>query len=371
MQLSNHLISPEADDSLIDAPTPDKWSAEETKEFLRLREIEPTKRSAVVVTMRDDGISILEWVAHYLALGFEGIFIYSNDNADQSDQLLRLLAEHGTITYIENRTTGKVSPQRKAFEHSIRRLPALRQFNWVFYADSDEFLELPMHGHRIDAAIAELEQRFPEKRPSAVLYYWKWFVSGYLYERSAVPLISRFSFARPHGLFKSLVKLHDVASMQRLHFPDLWEANFMVDARFEPLPNSETPEKIWELVNAPQYYGHGQIRHYWCKSFQEFAVKKRRGDMLSMSANAYSRGFEQFFEWNDAEDSALYEPIDPLFLHAVQRELANLRALPGVSELEQQIVLNFPKLLDSFGGDAGLREIYNANLHKFGLVKND
>ena len=38
--------------------------------------------------MRDEGLVILEWVAHYRALGFDTIVVYTNDNTDGSDDLL-------------------------------------------------------------------------------------------------------------------------------------------------------------------------------------------------------------------------------------------------------------------------------------------
>jgi hypothetical protein len=58
---------------------------------LMLGRIVPGRRVAVVGTMRDDGIYTLEWIAHYRALGFEHLVIYTNDNADGSEVLLRHL----------------------------------------------------------------------------------------------------------------------------------------------------------------------------------------------------------------------------------------------------------------------------------------
>lgn len=79
------LVSPVSDDALVPASLAGNWSAEQSAELEQLVAITPTKKAAVVVAMRDDGVSILEWIAHYRALGFEGIFIYSNDNNDGSD----------------------------------------------------------------------------------------------------------------------------------------------------------------------------------------------------------------------------------------------------------------------------------------------
>jgi hypothetical protein len=52
--------------------------------LLLLRRLHPTKNAAIVVTMRDEGLGLLEWVAFCRAIGIPDIFVYSNDNADGS-----------------------------------------------------------------------------------------------------------------------------------------------------------------------------------------------------------------------------------------------------------------------------------------------
>ncbi len=170
---------------------------------------------------------------------------------DGSDDLLRLLADAGVLTFIENDTTGRFSPQRKAFEHSIRLLPELRDFEWVFYADSDEFLDLEQHGQSVVRMLDALAARFPTNAPSAVCYRWKWFVSGNAFARGPGILLTKFQHGNPHRVFKSIVRLRDVVSMCRLHFPDTREPGFFVDANFEPIPESRNVDEMWNYVNTP------------------------------------------------------------------------------------------------------------------------
>jgi hypothetical protein len=153
--------------------------------------------------------------------------------------------------------------------------------------------------------------------------------------------------------------------MRRLHFPDLRRPNFLVDASLEPISGSEEPEHVWKFSDGPMVYACGAIRHYWCKSFQEFAVKKHRGDSLNMTENVYSREFRSFFEWNGPEAENLYDPVDPLLLGAVERELADLIELPGVADLNRQISEDFVRLLEPFGGDAGLQKIYDRAVRQY------
>ena len=56
---------------------------------------------AIVTSVRNEGLSILEWLAYHRSIGFKSFFIYTNDNTDRSDDLLRILAK-GLVTLIEN-----------------------------------------------------------------------------------------------------------------------------------------------------------------------------------------------------------------------------------------------------------------------------
>lgn len=356
---SNRKISPREDEARLEHHEFALWSEDVRKGFLSALEIKPSRKVAVVVAMRDDGVSILEWVAHYRALGFDGIFVYSNDNADGSDDLLRLLADAGVLTFIESHTTGRFSPQRKAFEHSIRLLPELRDFEWVFYADSDEFLDLEQHGQSVIRMLDALAARFPTSAPSAVCYRWKWFVSGGAFARGPGILLTRFQHGNPHRVFKSIVRLRDVVSMCRLHFPDTREPGFFVDANFEPIPESRNVDDTWNYVNAPIRNEGGYIRHYWNKSFEEFVIKKRRGDALGMAENPYQRDFHLFFDWNGPETPDNKDTPSDFLVHAVKREIARLNQIPGVYELDQRLQNGFAGLIETAGGSAALRAIYD------------
>ena len=345
-------------DEMLLQTSAETWTNLYLLNYLLLSAIRPEKKAAVVVTMRDDGIRIIEWVAHYRALGFDGIFVYSNDNADGSEALLLSLAEAGIITYIRNEISGKVSPQRKAFEHSLKRLPELRRYAWVLYADSDEFLILPArHGHTIHSVVDGAAARYADRLPSAVCYQWKWMVSGNAFSQTPEILIERFQHSRPHVLLKSMVLLRDAMSMKPLHFPTCEPGSFFVDSALVEIPQSRSVNQsmVWQYGGLE--YSGGQVNHYWHKSFTEYAVKKRRGDLVEDAD--YSYEFGRFFEWNGPESDANRDMCPELLLGRVYRQIVKLREVPGVREAEDRIRSLQPTLLDDLGGLAGLRSIYD------------
>lgn len=338
-------------DVLGDPDDLQRWSVAQCLNLLLLRRITPRPAAAVVGTMRDEGIYALEWIAHYKALGFERVIVYTNDNADGSEYLLRRLAEHGEITLIESETAGSVDPGRKAFEHAIHLLHDLREFEWVLFVDADELLvPTPFYQYSISRVLQRIMQEYPLRPPSAVQYHWLWFLSGMVYRRQPGLLMERFQHARPHWLTKTLARLPDLQSMILKHRPVLRSGCFAVDSELQPFDLAQTFEP-----HKPRY-GGGYLAHYWAKSFEEFSLKKTRGDSLNI--DEYKRDFSMFFLWNGVKTPRTLQPIDRVFFSRVKDRITLLRGLDGVTEAEQEINRRFRQLLSRYDDVGGLRRLF-------------
>jgi hypothetical protein len=236
-------------------------------------------------------------------------------------------------------------------------LNALRDFEWVLYIDSDEYLVLaPKYQHNINSLIQDLHGAFPGRLPAGVCFPWMWMVSGMAFHRTDGLMVERFQHGKPHSITKALVRLADVVSMRNSHFPHLAKDGFLVDSAFKRLPDDVT--ETWKL-KSPQYAG-GRVNHYWPRSFEEFAIKKARARNLNLEVNLYDRPFELFFEWNDYETDINFRPIDPALLDRIKTNVGELRRLEGVGELADQLSERFPHLLRGYYGDgAQLRRLYD------------
>jgi SAM-dependent methyltransferase len=358
-----YLVSHQLHDRLTDELPRDQWSP--LRRFnLDLQQLTYPKRSAaVVVSMRDDGVSIMEWVAHHRAVGFQHVFIYTNDNIDGSDELLFNLSSQGFVTLIHNFTGGRVSPQRKAFAHSLEYLPELRDFEWVFYADSDEFL-VPSERFNFNIlnVVKEIKSTYKQgKSPSAVCYHWKWFNSNYAIRRTQGFLLERYCYVGDcPRLIKSVVRLRDVLSMHYLHFPEVQDGSFFVTPEIALIPESlpNNLKDIWEFAN-PHFSG-GAINHYWCKSFEEFLIKKRRGDMLEATdqTNIYSRSLSQFFDWNGADTNSNYDPPPPILLDRVKNQVKIMSEIETISTAAKKLDDGFFDMINKIVGDRSIETIY-------------
>jgi hypothetical protein len=179
-------------------------------------------------------------------------------------------------------------------------------------------------------------------------------------------MLERFQHALPQTVFKSVVRLADVLSMRQIHLPEAVSGSCFVDSALDLIPGSfgESPgrEAVWAYPG--NGYRGGQLNHYWCKSFEEFLIKRQRSE--DMPDPSYRRGPELFFNWN-AEAKAEYRvPPPPLLLERLRHERRQLADLGGVAAAEAQINNRFRELVDGIAGPRGAAALYDDLARRFG-----
>lgn len=306
-----------------------------------MRRVQPTRTAAAVITAKNEGCFLLECVAHYRAIGFEHVFIYTNDNTDGSDALLDALGRTRFVTVIRNDVGPLASPQVKAYEHSIQLLRALRDFEWVPYFDVDEFLvPAAHHDYSVIEMITALQRRYPSRlaaapnpgatggqRPSAICFNWNWYGSQGQIRREGGLVQERFSYSAVHGLVKSLVRLADIGTMALIHMPGP-DGMALVNAAFDPITVG------FDCMTEPPDPVHGTLNHYYQKSFEEFGVKSHRG-RGGVPGGLEGKGLNTFFEWDVSATPVNYNPAPPRLLARVHKELAALLAVPAIASAAQ------------------------------------
>ncbi|ABI60958.1 glycosyltransferase family 2 protein [Granulibacter bethesdensis] len=242
--------------------------------FSARSQIEPRKNACVVTTARNEGVYILEWIAHYQALGFEHIFFYSNNNDDGSEQLLKVLAKEGIITYIDNVLGAGGSAQSKAFGHALSQAPYVLDFRWALLCDLDEFLVLDRKCFSGMQDYLEWQEAFPT---DLIAINWVEFGPNGQSRWNNRPLMERFQKRPAEALpaVKSLVKPHRFFHSQP-HFPVV-ERNRTIwrrDAGGNKLPYIPSDEAT--AANANLHERYASLNHYWHKSVEEFLWKASR-----------------------------------------------------------------------------------------------
>ena len=71
-------------------------------------------RSLAILTVRNEGAFLLEWLAHHRLTGFTDFLVLSNDCTDGTAAMLDRLAAMGLLTHLPNPAPHPKGPQWRA-----------------------------------------------------------------------------------------------------------------------------------------------------------------------------------------------------------------------------------------------------------------
>jgi hypothetical protein len=288
------------------------------------RHIEPRQRACVLATARNEGLYLLEWLAHHKALGFKHFFIYSNNNLDGSDDLLRALTEAGEIVWTNNIVGSGTKPQWKAYNHALQFTPEILDFDWTLVIDLDEYFSLNRDffltiDHYLDWA----------ERTEVDVICFNWFVvgsNGETHWRDA-PLRKRFP-SSPSTLSPGSAASRFIKSMFRTN-------RFPVSMPHHPIGYREDRFIMKASSSRPFIFDPAQgqgmsvdtdcrlawISHYFYKSNEEFVFKfsRARGDDPATQEPEFSALTSEFIEnFMGSSQRSLVVEGDSCFDKAVQ-----------------------------------------------------
>ncbi|MEL6679448.1 MAG: glycosyltransferase family 2 protein, partial [Pseudomonadota bacterium] len=147
-------------------------------------------RALVVTTLRNEGPYILEWLAHYRALGFSDVLAFSNDCDDGTDAMLDRLAEMGALTHIRTQR-GARSVQWEALAEGSEH-PVTRAADWILVVDIDEFLTIRAGSGRLADLLAV--------QADGYVLGWRLFGSSGRVGFDPGPVLEQFTRAAPEDL---------------------------------------------------------------------------------------------------------------------------------------------------------------------------
>ncbi len=243
--------------------------------------------TALCAILRNEIRGVVEWLAHYKALGVDEFLIYDNASSDGTSAILQALAEAGEITLIPWPHTVGERPQRLAYADARKRAQA----DWLAFFDADEFLLL-----REDASLGAFLRRF-DPSVSAVAVNWVVFGSGGQAAYHPAPVMERFTNALPADAAPN----HQVKAIGRrvdlvgtgIHRVEPATGRYVTpsgrDARFAGLTAVKTPDVTLAALH-----------HYAVKSLEEFAEKRQRGHANSQDPARKRDRLDQAFAAFDA-----------------------------------------------------------------------
>jgi hypothetical protein len=214
--------------------------------------------------VKDEIRSIVEWLAHYKALGFTDFVIYDNESTDGTGEVLQALDNAGELIRIEWPHEVGVHPQRLAYEH-MRKGSTV---DWIAYFDADEFLLL-----RQDRTIAEFLRRF-DADVNAIAVNWVAFNSGGQEHYRALPVIERFTECLPrrarYNRSMKAIGRREKLSGTGIHRVAVSEGRYVT-------PSGQDAEFVTGQIVRAHDAEVAALHHYLVKSMEEFEEKRNRG----------------------------------------------------------------------------------------------
>jgi glycosyltransferase involved in cell wall biosynthesis len=214
--------------------------------------------------VRNEIRSVVEWLAHYKALGFTDFVIYDNESTDGTGEILQVLDDAGEIIRLDWPHTMGERPQRAAYEH-MRKNSAV---DWIAFFDADEFLLL-----REDDSIADFLARFDDD-VNAVAINWVVFNSGRQDRYRAAPVIERFteSLDRKANYNRSMKAIGRREKLEGTGIHRL----AVSEGRYVTTTGNEAQFVTGQIMRRHEA-GVAVLHHYMVKSLEEFEEKRNRG----------------------------------------------------------------------------------------------
>lgn len=286
-------------------------------------------RSTIISSMKNECPYILEFVAHYIAIGFDKVLIVTNDNSDESILLLSHLKAAGIIDYIGHTVPDKNVPQRNAFRLARVWLEANSPGHYVYVADADEFLIL----HE-DSSVSDYIERFD--RVPAISFNWKFFGSDGHETRPRGLVMENYQHRaedrlREHRTLKSMFRFDEDLEGFSAHFPthkNLEAINYQyADGTPYPARLTQTkPHQDWSEV----HFRPACINHYGIKSYEEFSGKRLRGRGAMSASKDLPRHTDEYFRKFDNGD--VHDPVPREHIERVRGKMDEIFSAAKLEE---------------------------------------
>ncbi|SMX36077.1 glycosyltransferase family 2 protein [Maliponia aquimaris] len=304
------------------------------------------RRITAVTCVKNEGPFLLEWIAFHRLLGVTDFLFYSNDCTDGTDRLLDALAarprhEAGRVMHLPNPAEGR-NYQMEALKDAGRQ-PLVREADWVWIADVDEFLNIHVGDHGISALIDACGD------PQAISIPFQFFANDGVRDFVDRPVIAQFTRSHNPDIWCAETAI-EVKSLVRRDFPlQYYGAHrpffrkklapdrhpVWTDASGRKVPpkflTADNPRRIrkFPAAGAREF---ATLNHYALRSLDSYLVKNDRGDV-----NREGRVFDDTY-WRERNDAAWQDDSILRHLPALTRALEALKQDPEIARLHGDCV---------------------------------
>ncbi len=236
-----------------------------------------------VLTVRNEGAYLLEWLAHHRATGFTDFLVFSNNCQDGTDTMLDRLHEMGWLTHMRN--DGPYDQRGIQFT-ALKRAETLDVVNsatWILPLDVDEFVNIHVGDRTLDALFHALPDA------TAITLTWRLFGNSDQVRFVDKPVTEVFVKAAPldmpwswrSAMFKTLYLNDGTYRKLGVHRPRNPDQTRLATARWFDGEGRELDTQFKTKRTFSNYgrsnHGLVQLNHYALGSVENYIVKADRG----------------------------------------------------------------------------------------------
>ena len=236
-----------------------------------------------IITLRNEGAFVLEWLAHHLATGVDHVLAFTNDCDDGTDAMLDRLAQMGHVTHVRNDgpydQRGIQFTALKIAETHER----VRAADWLLPLDIDEFVNVHVGDRTLDALMAALPQA------TAITLTWRLFGNADQVRFTDRPVTQTFTRAAPvdmpwpwrAAMFKTLYRNDGTYRKLGVHRPRDPDRARLHAARWFDGEGRELSDQF-KTRRIFSNFGQSnvklvQLNHYALGAMESFVMKAARG----------------------------------------------------------------------------------------------
>lgn len=277
-------------------------------------------RYTLVTMMKDEGPYLLEWLAYHRLIGFDRIWVYSNDCRDGTDAMLDRLQAMGLLRHLRNVVPEGRKPQPHALTQAGKR-KGLADTEWLVVMDADEFVHVTCGDGHLDDLVAAL----PEGT-QAVSLTWRIMGSNGHTVWNPGPVIESYTRGAPDdwrrgwgvktlfrpfedmklGIHRPTVKgaKRDDAQMAAL------QGLYWVNGSGQPMPPSFIKDG-WRNSTASLGRELGEVAHFATRSVESFFLRRDRGN-VNLKPDKYDSTYFAVFDRNETPQEGLTRHLGPV-----------------------------------------------------------
>ncbi|MGR3758845.1 glycosyltransferase family 2 protein [Roseobacteraceae bacterium NS-SX3] len=241
-------------------------------------------RVLAILTVRNEGAFLLEWLAHHQAAGFTDFLVFSNNCQDGTDLILDRLDEMGRLTHVRNdgpyhKGGIQFTALKMADKHRL-----VKRADWILALDVDEFVNIRAGAGQIPDLLAAL----PEA--DAITLTWRLFGNAGTVRFADRPVTEQFTRCAPEivywpwrsSMFKTLYRNDGTYKKTGVHRPrgakdEARLENYRwFDCEGRELGPQFKNKRLFSNFGQPNYK-FAQLNHYPLGSMENFVLKADRG----------------------------------------------------------------------------------------------